>query len=107
MSHTGKSVRMSRFLKEDGRTLIVPMEMIVEKPWNEILSEIINAGADAILVIYDILRQYYLDIAGKMPLILATPVDCPVYVEIASRVGAEGVKVHYFGKLRELPATRV
>ncbi|MEM2930397.1 MAG: fructose-bisphosphate aldolase [Thermoproteota archaeon] len=107
MSHIGKSVRMSRFLKEDGRTLIVPMEMLSERPWNEILREIINAGADAILVTYGILRQYYRDIAGKIPFILTTPIDRPEHVEIASRVGADGVKVHYFGQLRELPMTQI
>ncbi|MEM2941371.1 MAG: fructose-bisphosphate aldolase [Thermoproteota archaeon] len=107
MSHIGKSVRASRFFKEDGRTLIVPMETLGERPWSEILREVINAGADAILVTYGILRQYYRDIAGKIPFILTTPIDCPEYVEIASKVGADGVKVHYFGQLKELPMTRI
>lgn len=107
MSHIGKSVRASRFFREDGRTLIVPMETLGERPWNEILREVINAGADAILVTYGILRQYYRDIAGKIPFILTTPIDCLEYIEIASKVGADGVKVHYFGQLKELPMTQI
>lgn len=107
MSHIGKSVRICRFLREDGRTVIVPMEMLGERPWNKVLEEIINAGADAILVTYGILKQYYRDIAGRIPFILTIPIDCPEYVKIANRAGADGVKVHYFGQLNELPETRV
>ena len=107
LSNIGKSVRLGRIFKQDGRTLIVPMEDLKDRPWNEVLDEVVAGGADAILVTYGILKQYYKDVVGKVPFILTVPVEAPWLVKLATKIGADGVKVHYFGPFRELPMVKV
>jgi DhnA family fructose-bisphosphate aldolase class Ia len=102
-----KSVKMSRIFKQDGKTLIVPMEHLGDRPWNEVLKEIIAGGADVILVTYGILKQFYKDIVGKVPFMLTVPIEASWLVKLASEVGADGVKAHYFGPFRELPIANV
>jgi len=107
LSNIGKSVRLGRIFKQDGRTLIVPMEDLRDRPWNEILDEVVAGGADAILVTYGILKQYHKYVVGKVPFMLTVPVEAPWLVKLASKIGADGVKVHYFGPFRELPMVKV
>jgi len=107
LSSIGKSVRLGRFMKPDGRVLITPMEALWDRPWNEVFDEVVAGGADAVLVTYGILKQYYRHVVGKIPFILTVPVEAPWMVELAEKVGADGVKVHYFGPFRELPANKV
>ena len=103
LSNIGKSVRLGRFMKPDGRVLITPMEALWDRPWNEVFDEVTAGGADVVLVTYGILKQYYKHVVGKLPFILTVPVETPWMVELADKVGADGVKVHYFGPFRELP----
>jgi fructose-bisphosphate aldolase/2-amino-3,7-dideoxy-D-threo-hept-6-ulosonate synthase len=107
LSNIGKSIRLARIFRQDGKSLMVPMESLGDRPWNEALGEVVLAGADAILVTYGILKQYYRDIVGKIPFMLTIPIDSAEQVETACRVGADAVKVHYFGPFKELPATQV
>jgi fructose-bisphosphate aldolase/2-amino-3,7-dideoxy-D-threo-hept-6-ulosonate synthase len=107
LSNIGKSVRLGRILKPDGRTLIVPMEALWDRPWNEVFDDVVAGGADAVLVTYGILKQYYKHIVGKLPFMLTIPVEAPWLVKLASKIGADGVKVHYFGPFRELPTIKV
>ncbi len=107
LSGIGKSVRLSRIFKQDGKTLIVPMEDLRDQPWNQVLGDVISSGADAVLVTYGILKQYYRYIAGRIPFILTIPIEAPYLVKLASKVGADGVKVHYFGPFRQLPTIKV
>jgi DhnA family fructose-bisphosphate aldolase class Ia len=86
---------------------MVPMEMLGDCSWNKVFEEVVQAGADAVLVTYGILKQYYRDIVGKVPFILTIPIDSLEHVKIALRVGADAVKVDYFGSFRELPMTQV
>lgn len=107
LSNIGKNVRLSRIFKQDGKTLIVPMEDLRDRPWNQVLDDVILGGADAILVTYGILKQYYKYIVGRIPFMLTIPIESPQLVRLASKVGADGVKVHYFGPFRHLPMTKV
>jgi len=107
LSSIGKSVRLGRFTKPDGRILITPMETLWDKPWNEVFDDVVAGGADAVLVTYGILKQYYKYVIGKIPFILTVPLETPWMVEVADKAGADGVKVHYFGSFRELPANKV
>jgi DhnA family fructose-bisphosphate aldolase class Ia len=38
---------------------------------------------------------------------LTVPIESPWLVKVASKVGADGVKVHYFGPFKELPTIKV
>jgi len=83
------------------------MEDLGDRPWHEILNEVVAGGADAILVTYGILKQYYRDVVGKIPFMLTVPIEAPHLVKLASKIGADGVKVHYFGLFRKLPTVKV
>mgnify|MGYP001090950427 CR=1 FL=1 len=94
MSEIGKKVRLRRIVKEDGRTIIIPMEGLVPD-WDKLCEKLIRGGVDAVMPTYGIAKQYYHVMAGKIPFVLSVPTDVR-YVHAAVRMGADMVKVTYF-----------
>lgn len=99
----GKAMRLSRFMK-DGRTLVVAtdhglfgmgdgLEKIVE-----IIEKVVKGGADAVMVNLGVAKRIVSKIGGEASLILSIPFD-PKYVELAAKIGADGVKTTYFGEV--------
>ena len=106
----GKAVRLSRFM-EDGRTLVVAMdhglfgmgdglERIVE-----VVEKVVEGGADAVMLNLGVARRVASRIGGRASLILTIPFD-PKYVELAVKIGADGVKTTYFGEV-PVPEERI
>lgn len=107
MSEVGKRIRMNEVFREDGRTLIVPMESLSpHKPWNEIARSVIRGEADAIMTTSGILKQYYNYVAGKIPIILTVPLQT-FYIRLALKMGCSAVKWAYFGPIDNLPSEQV
>jgi len=106
----GKALRLSRFMG-DGRTLVVAMdhglfgmgeglERIVK-----VVDEVVEGGADAVMVSLGVARKIASKIGGRASLILTIPFD-PRYVELAARIGADAVKTTYFGEV-PVPEERI
>ena len=94
MSEIGKEVRLRRIVKEDGRTIIIPMERLVPD-WDKLCEKLIAGGVDAVMPTYGIAKQYYRTMVGKVPFVLSIPTEIR-YVHAAVRMGADMVKVTYF-----------
>jgi len=103
MSEVGKKSRMNEIFREDGKTLIVPMESLSpHRSWHEIAKEVIKGKADAIMTTPGILKQYYDCVAGKIPIILTVPLQ-PFYIDLAVKMDCSAVKWSYFGPIDKLP----
>jgi DhnA family fructose-bisphosphate aldolase class Ia len=94
MSEIGKEIRLRRILKEDGRTIIIPMEGLVPG-WDKLCEKITAGGVDAVMPTYGIAKRYYRTMAGKVPFVLSIPTDIR-YAHTAVRMGADMVKITYF-----------
>jgi len=103
MSEVGKKIRMSEIFRDDGRTLIVPMEgLSPHRPWDETAREVIKGKADAIMTTPGILKQYYDCVAGKIPVILTAPLQ-PFYIGLAIKMSCSAIKWAYFGPIDKFP----
>jgi len=110
----GKRRRLSRIFGNGKRILIVPMEFgtaFAPNDWDlcaETTRAVMDGGADAIMTTYGQARQFS-DHLLNAPLILtinygwsdlAYPLE---YVREANLMGADAVKVHFFGPLADMP----
>lgn len=103
----GKKLRMNRIFKEDGNALIVAMDhgafapfLGLEEP-EKIIKEVVDGGADAILINYGLANQFAQEIKGRVSLILRLDGGSTVIgesaisqlfkVEDAVRIGADAV----------------
>ncbi len=94
MSKIGKEIRLRRIVKEDGRTIIIPMERLIPD-WDKLCEKLIAGRVDAVMPTYGIAKQYYRVMAGRIPFVLSIPTEIR-YVHAAIRMGADMVKVTYF-----------
>lgn len=103
MTSIGKIMRMGRLFADDGKFLIIPHEGIrAERRWVDVAKAVIKGGADAILTTPGIMIKHHKAVAGKVPIVLTVPLD-PYYVDVAVKMDAAAVKMHYFGPLRSAP----
>lgn len=103
MGEIGKALRLSRILQEDGRAVIVAFDhgivygaLLGSERAGEVLKKIVAGGADGVLMTTGLLKQHYSLLAGRIAVLWSIPFD-PGYVEVAARLGVEGVKTTYFG----------
>lgn len=100
----GKSIRMSRITKNDGRTLVVALDHgssgIIQgiEDIEDVILKVIEGGADAIMVNFGIAKRVAEIVRGKVGLILSIPYE-PKYVKLAIRLGADAIKTTYFGSV--------
>jgi len=114
MLEMGKKRRLSRIFKRSERTLIIPMEwgtQFASNDWSvcaSMTNAVIEGGADAIMTTYGQARKFAEHLL-KVPLVItinygssdsAYPLE---YVKDVSQLGAEAVKVHFFGPLAGIP----
>ena len=105
--NAGKKNRIGRFLKPDGRSLIVAFDHGVfrgptqgsEKP-ERVFEQIIEGGADGVLVTPGLATKFSDILSGRIGVILSVPMD-PLYVDYASLIGADAVKTTYFGDVND------
>jgi fructose-bisphosphate aldolase/2-amino-3,7-dideoxy-D-threo-hept-6-ulosonate synthase len=120
LSIIGKKLRKSRIFRDDGKTLIVPMENLAAwdieesrnvdeiSDWSEIAKAVIKGGADAIMTRYGIAKRYYKELVGKhVSLIVTVELESLNHVEKALRIGADAVKNAYFGSVANTPSLKV
>ncbi|MCD6592129.1 MAG: fructose-bisphosphate aldolase [Thaumarchaeota archaeon] len=77
MSQIGKEIRLGRIFGKDNRALIVAMDHAyiygpiqgLEKP-REVIEQVIEGGADAILTTYGVIRKFYDLMKGRVGIIL-------------------------------------
>jgi len=104
MSEIGKELRLKRIFRDDGRTLIVPMEAGPLDSWVQCARDVIAGGADAIMTTYGLLRKYHNEIAGKIPLVFSSsPTDGIEYVHQAVKLGGDALKISWWLPLRDMP----
>lgn len=103
MMNIGKKFRLSKIIKQDGRTLISALDHGGEdalidglEDMSKILEIVINNGVDAILINEGILKRYYDVINARVPVILNVPLE-PGFAEYAVSIGADAIKTTYFG----------
>jgi len=95
---------MGRILREGKRTVTVAMDHGIVgmikgiENLDATITEIIDGGADALLVNPGVAKRFSEKISGKAGLIVTIPWD-ERYVEAAVRLGAEAVKTTYFGPI--------
>ena len=103
----GKKSKIRKFLKSDGRSLIVAFDHGIfygpaegsEKP-GYVFEQIIEGGADGVLVTPGLASKFMDILAGRIGVILSVPMD-PLYVDYAVNVGADAVKTTYFGDVND------
>jgi len=101
---TGKIIRSSRIFREDNKTLVVAMDhglqVTVEgiEDIRHVINLVIEGGADAVMLNPGIAMAASDIIGGKIGLILSIPFDVR-YVEFAVKIGADGIKTTYFGRV--------
>lgn len=104
MERIGKILRLSHFVREDGRTLIVAMDHgivgITEgiEDILEIVKKVVEGGTDAVLVNIGAAEKVAKHFGGKISIVLTIPFD-PEYVEFAVKLGVDAVKTTYFGQV--------
>lgn len=113
MIEIGKKRRLSRIFSK-GRTLVIPMEFgtaFAPREWDRcspVARAVIEGGADAVMTTYGQARLFAEDLE-RVPLILtinynwSDPTYPLEYVREAAQLGAEAVKVHFFGPTKDLP----
>lgn len=104
MKRIGKNLRLSRFLRKDGRTLVVAMDHGMGG-MTEGIEDIVDTvqrmyegGADAVMVNFGAVKKIVNKFSDKIGIILTIPFD-PKYVEFAVKLGVDGVKTTYFGSI--------
>lgn len=118
MSEIGKKRRLSRIFSKNNRTLIIPMEWgtsFAPNEWDrcsKVARAVIEGGADAIMTTFGQVRRFSED-SLRIPLVLtinynlsdlAYPLE---YVREAAQMGADAVKVHFFGPMKETPVLQL
>jgi len=114
MIEIGKKRRLSRIFAKSNRTLIAPMEWgtaFAPRDWDrcsQVARAVVEGGADAIMTTFGQVRRFAEDLI-KIPLVLTISYDLsnlsyPLeYVREASLMGADAVKVHFFGPNKDMP----
>jgi len=104
-SGSGKTIRIKRIFREDGRALICALDhggedALVDglEKMDNVISAVIRGGADAILINEGILATYSDIIGGKVPVILNIPLRTG-FVKNAISLGADAIKTTYFGSV--------
>jgi len=105
MNECGHSIRLRRIFRGDGRTLIFAIDhgffmgpvKGVEKPL-EVLEKVVEAGADAVMTTYGIMKNYASSLARKdlgwiLTLLDTSPTTVEKSVASAVAMGADAVKV--------------
>ncbi|MGC9176037.1 MAG: class I fructose-bisphosphate aldolase [Thermoplasmata archaeon] len=99
----GKKIRISRILKEDGKTLISALDHGGEdalvkglEHMDELIKTVIENNIDAVLINEGILIKYHETIRAKVPVILNVPLE-QGFAEYALKLGADAIKTTYFG----------
>jgi DhnA family fructose-bisphosphate aldolase class Ia len=102
-SGSGKTIRIKRIFKNDGRALISALDHGGEdalvnglERMDKIVSTVIKGGIDAILINEGILVRYSDIISGNVPVILNIPLRTG-FVKNAISLGADAIKTTYFG----------
>ncbi|MFP3300487.1 MAG: hypothetical protein RXN92_05375 [Thermoplasmatales archaeon] len=105
MPNIGKEIRISRFLKSDGHTLISALDHGGEdalvkglENMGKVLDSVIKGGVDAVLINEGTLLRYYKIIVGRVPVVLNIPFD-EDFVKFAVSLGADAIKTTYFGEV--------
>jgi fructose-bisphosphate aldolase / 2-amino-3,7-dideoxy-D-threo-hept-6-ulosonate synthase len=97
----GKTLRMRRIFRADGRTVVVALDhggfMGPAQGWNDpapTLEAVVKGGADAVMTTAGIAERYPDIVAGRSSLILSTPMVAEMRptVEAAVRLGADALK---------------
>jgi len=114
MSQIGKEIRLGRMFREDDKTLIVPMESLEAwggrdiGDWAKVARGVIKGGADVIMTVFGIAKQYYKELVGKdVSLVITIDLNALEYVEKAAKMGADGIKSAYFGPIENFPRIEV
>jgi fructose-bisphosphate aldolase/2-amino-3,7-dideoxy-D-threo-hept-6-ulosonate synthase len=105
----GKTRRLARLFRKNGRILIIPMEngTPLDK-FDSIARDVKAGGADAIMTTFGQARQYAADLVDIPIVITINYGDADLnyaleYVREAVSLGAEAVKVHFFGPMKDFP----
>jgi DhnA family fructose-bisphosphate aldolase class Ia len=105
LTSTGKALRLKRIFQDDGKSLIVAYDHCpfmgpapgLAKP-EETISKIVEGGADAIMTMLGVIKQYSNVLSGKMGLIWSIP-PVPDYIQDAAKMSVDAVKLTYFASL--------
>lgn len=109
----GRRERLGKFLKPDGKSLIVAFDHGIfygpspgsEKP-GKVLEQIVEGGADGVLVTPGLAVRFADILAGRIGVILSVPMD-PLYVEYAALIGADAVKTTFFGDVDDMDVFKI
>lgn len=106
VTYVGKAIRLKRIFQPDGRTLIFALDhgsfmcpvKGSEKPM-EILSKVLDAGVDAVMANYGLIKQFAPSFARKnlgwiLTLLDKSPATIPQSVRTASSLGVDTVKYY-------------
>jgi len=107
MSNVGKTLRLKRIFREDGKTLIVALDHGIgahpvpglERPLDTIL-KVARGGADAILINLGTAKRFCEQLPRDLGLILSIQPDVR-FVRIAGELGFHAVKNTFFGSLSD------
>ncbi|MEM2514540.1 MAG: fructose-bisphosphate aldolase [Candidatus Bathyarchaeia archaeon] len=111
----GKTLRLGKIFREDGRTFIVAMDHGMFGPIKgleepvETIKKVIAGKPDAIMTNLGIIKRYARELSALPSVILTIPLDAPIipYIEEAVKLGVDAIKIGIFAPLSEREKYRI
>jgi len=115
METSGKIIRAKTIFRDDGKTVIVAMDQSFFfgnvsglEDYLNTLQKVAKGGADAVLIGYGMIVKYCREIPKDLGLLMSLPMpQDPSYVQMATSVGAHGIKFTHFGSLSDTEKLKV